>query len=850
MIASPWLLAAALAAPPPAAAPRGSPSVEVITPRGGQRGTETSITFHGARLADAAGVLFHDPGLELLAIEAPDEGRAVARIRIAPDCPLGEHRLRLRTRTGISELRTFWVGPFPIVDEAEPNGDLDHAQPIALNVTVHGVAASEDVDLFVVDAKAGDRLSVEVEGMRLAETLFDPFVAILDARRFELASSDDSSLFRQDPVASCIVPADGRCYVLVRESSFGGHDRCRYRLHVGTFPRPLVASPPGARPGSESTLKLLGDVRGEIAHTVRVPEGTASGEFLVWPEQDGVPAPSGVALRVFPHDAIAAVEPDDSVAQATSAGRGAPLVFDGALDPAGDVDFVRFTARRDERLHMRVNARSVRSPLDPVLSVHRADGAQLDAADDVIGLDSYLQFAPPEDGEYVVRIADHLGAGGPTYVWRLIVSPISPSMNLDVPRFGRDPQARQMIAVPRGNRCATALHVARGAFGGEVEIAAADLPAGVTMRAVRLAANLDTTLLLFEAAADAPLSGGLVDLEGSAELSPEVTVRGRLRQRIELIVAPPNETNFYDTTVDRLPVAVTEEAPFSIHVVPPKAPLVQNGAASLRVAAERRPGFDAPIECRMLWVPPGVGTQPTMTIPQGQSEVLYPLNAGGDAPAGDYRLVILGEAESGRGVVLASSDLTPITIAPPFVSVKLDLAAVEQGQRTPVIARIEPVTPFEGRAKISLRGLPPNAKCEDREFAADETTVAFDVATAADTPPGKHTTLFVQVIVEKEGEPIVHYLAGGGTLRVDPPPPPPADAAAAPPPPPPPPVAAEAAAPPPPKPLSRLEKLRLDAKQRQQAAVPKPDAEKPQAPKGEPAPGGPDGSARSDGAPR
>ena len=284
MIGAAVLAAWAVLAP----APRlGSPTVDAVLPRGAQRGTELDVTFFGQRLADAASLLMYEPGIEVVAISAPDEQRAIARLRLAPDCPLGEHRLRLVTRTGIAELRTFWVGPFPVVDEIEPNHDVRNvaALPaIPCNSTVHGVVTNEDVDAFVVEMKAGERLIAEVEGMRLAETLFDPFVAILDERRFELASSDDSSLFRQDPVASCVVPADGRYVVVVRESSYGGNDRCRYRLHLGSFPRPLVATPGGVKPGSDVVLTLLGDVGGPIEWPLHVPE-SAEGEFQVVPEQ-------------------------------------------------------------------------------------------------------------------------------------------------------------------------------------------------------------------------------------------------------------------------------------------------------------------------------------------------------------------------------------------------------------------------------------------------------------------------------------------------------------------------------------------------------------------------------------
>ena len=126
----------------------------------------------------------------------------------------------------------------PSVDEKEPNSEFATPQKIALNVTVFGVVDNEDVDYYAVDLKKGQRLSVEIEGMRLANTLFDPYIAILDAKRFELATSDDHPLLGQDGFCSIVAPADGTYVVQVRETSYRGNGGCQYRLHVGTFPRP------------------------------------------------------------------------------------------------------------------------------------------------------------------------------------------------------------------------------------------------------------------------------------------------------------------------------------------------------------------------------------------------------------------------------------------------------------------------------------------------------------------------------------------------------------------------------------------------------------------------------------
>src|SRR5205807_4586051 len=176
-----------------------------------------------------------------------------------------------RTESGVSELRTFWVGALPVVAEKEPNSDFASPQKIPRNVTVVGTIDYEDVDYFSVELKKGQRLSVEIEGMRLANTLFDPYVAILDRKRFELAASDDAPLLGQDAVASIVVPEDGSYVIQVRESAYGGNGACAYRLHVGTFPRPLAVVPAGGKFGDEVEVRFLGDPTGEMKQKVKLP---------------------------------------------------------------------------------------------------------------------------------------------------------------------------------------------------------------------------------------------------------------------------------------------------------------------------------------------------------------------------------------------------------------------------------------------------------------------------------------------------------------------------------------------------------------------------------------------------
>ena len=73
-----------------------SPSLSVILPRGGQRGTEVEVNFHGGNLADTVGVMFHEPGIELVEVRHKEAGRAT--------CLLRTHQVRrnaTRIRNGI-----------------------------------------------------------------------------------------------------------------------------------------------------------------------------------------------------------------------------------------------------------------------------------------------------------------------------------------------------------------------------------------------------------------------------------------------------------------------------------------------------------------------------------------------------------------------------------------------------------------------------------------------------------------------------------------------------------------------------------------------------------------------------
>src|SRR3954452_15724760 len=104
------------------------------------------------------------------------------------------------------------------------------------------------------------------------------------------------------------------------------------------------------------------------------------------------------------------------------------------------------------------------------------------------------------------------------------------------------------------------------------------------------------------------------------------------------MVPGPNNNYYYNTTVEKLYVAVTEPAPFKIRIVEPKVPLVQYGVMDLKVIAERSPGFDEPITVKMMFNPPGVGSLSDVTVAKGETTADYRINATAEAQLRKYKI--------------------------------------------------------------------------------------------------------------------------------------------------------------------------------------------------------------------
>ncbi len=721
------------------------PALGNIVPRGAQRGLVAEVVFSGSALADAADIVFHDPGITVAELVAESDTAVKVKLNIAADCRLGQHAMRVRTRTGVSNLMLFSVGNLPETVETEPNDDVAAAPEVALNGTINGIVQPEDVDYYAVQLAEGQRLAVEVEGLRLGNLLFDPKLRLYGPHGHELIAEDDTQVLRQDAGFVYSATEAGRYVVAVSEASYGGSGSAHYRLHVGDFPRPLGVSPMGGAPGSTAKLTWLGDP-GLVPQDVAIPNDPLGTKPLAVASDRGI-SPTGLPFRMSPLAGVVEVEPNNNIPEATEGA--VPGAFDGVIAEAGDMDYFKFSGLKDQTYDIRVWARALGSPLDSVLGVIKPNGEGLAADDDAAAVDSTLRVTLPEDGVYSVYVHDHLKRGGAAFSYRVEMTPVAPKLKLTLA------ENRPVYAtLPAGNQTYLLVNVSRADFDGPVKLAIPDLPAGVVATADVVPAGVTTMPVILTAAPDAAVGGGLVHLEGALD-SPDQQVTGGIEQEVVLVYGQ-NEVTFYAREVDRLALAISEPAPFSVRIVPPKVPAVQQSYMMLTVEATRAEGFTAPIELLFPYLAPGLGGG-TARIEEGQTTAQIRLEIRGDAPVVTNNVFVAARA---AGFQLCTPVL-PLEVQEPWVRFELAAVETEIGKPIEMAVKLTQRAPFEGSFELSLFGLPKGVTAPPQPFTSATTELIFPITTTEEAAAGKFESIGATATIIANEEPLVHQGYGG-----------------------------------------------------------------------------------------
>lgn len=731
--------------------------------------------------------------------------RLVCTLEVAADCLPGEHPFRVLTAVGLSSMAAVFVSPFPVIDEGEnkanTNDTVETALRVEPNVTVRGTLSKSeaaDVDCFRVAGKAGERLSVEVDMVKMGDDLqwqpfpegYDSVVEILAPSGKRITLNDDSPLNRQDPLVSLKLPVDGDYTVVLKRAMFIPHDR-EYAIHIGRFFRPLAAYPAGGPAGQPLEMQLLGDPLGTVSQTVAVPQ--TPGTF-----QDAGEAPLPLLLRSSPFPNVL-----EQPGQAETKVPTIPVAINGILSQPDETDRFRLTVKKDVPLQVRVWSSGLGLPVDPVIRLRPVDAsgavgvAELTADDatladrDIFGaqgdfpelFDPSVIWTPKQDGEYVLEVADTRAAGGPTSVYRIEIAPPVNTLHVGLHQEGYWPERprKTSLTVPRGDRWTVRLSLYPGqgsTLKGPIDLAVDGLPAGVKMLSPRLPALQSVWPLTLSADANAPLAASFIRIEGRPADGgePFATVNQQNLLRVRYSHYP-----WRSIRVDRFLAAVSEPAGFAVTLAAPKQPLMRGSELTVPVKIVRQPGFDEPLEMQCEFAPPGVGTPPAELIPSGETQANLTLSADANAKLGVAPLYVMvtttqprggrsgGDTARGSERVRVSSEVVSLEVAEPFVSLSTEPQSVRRGERLAYRWEVKQIRPFEGQATVRMLGLPVGVTANGPEPTIDKTSkeVAVELEATDDALLGLVSELKCDVRFTVNGGE-TRLQTGSGRLRIDP----------------------------------------------------------------------------------
>jgi WD40 repeat protein len=196
------------------------------------------------------------------------------------------------------------------------------------------------------------------------------------------------------------------------------------------------------------------------------------------------------------------------------------------------------------------------------------------------GRDSQLTFDPPADGEYLVRIGDSRGQGGPGYAYRLTVRPPRPSYNISF-----NPTAP---AVWKGSAVPVTVSAQRiDGFDGPIDVRLENVPPGFHAPATTVPAGENSTAFALWAdagAASPPKMAPPLKLTAQAVIEGQVVRREAAGSRPTAV-----EPGEIVTTTDLGEVS-----------------LRPGGTTRLTVHVQRRKGFAGRIPVEVRGLPHGV----------------------------------------------------------------------------------------------------------------------------------------------------------------------------------------------------------------------------------------------------
>jgi hypothetical protein len=740
------------------------PTLQAVAPSGAQRGTRATLVLKGTNIDKPSDILFSEPGFSTkitavreipekpgprkpVGTEAPIEDKArkyevTADVTIAADVPHGVHAFRLMTPLGVSNLLRFAVSSLPEVTERASTGPA--APTVALPAAIVGkLGKPGEVDEYGFDARAGEELVFQLVARPLGSRL-DSVVRLLDRDRRVVAENNDFDLSR-DSVLTWRVAEAGQYTLTVEDVEHGGGaEGFEYRVYAGALPYLASVFPLGVPAGAEGTiaaagvnlggapnLRIAGDRAALIGRTIPVAVTAPAGHTLnrkplalgSYPEAiESEPNDDPAAARALAIPSTVNGRIWTATGESGSRGAGGPVGHgvDGA-DPtrsgSRDRDVFRFHARKGQKLVFDVAAQQLDSPLDSVIEVLDAAGRVVPRAAIRCVSQTEIALNDPDSNRRSMRLATWNEIAPNDYLF------IGDEL-LQVESMPTHPDADLILRGHRGMRTTLLDTSARNHSVGEAVYKVEIHPPGA-----RLEPNGMPVFQIDYVNDD----GGPRFGDRDSRLHFEAPADGDYFLRLSDVRGLEGERFAYRLTV-------REPAPdFALTFDPKSFNIPRGGRVSVTLTAERKDGFDEPIDVEVLDLPPGLTTT-AGRIPADATTAVIMIAAAEDASLtarkavlpsmhraaarfdvpGVVALKVAGRATAGgRAVVRDAESLEPLPVValapPPDLVVTTDASSIElvPGEEVRLTVKVERRNGFAGRVPITVMNLPHGVRVDD-----------------------------------------------------------------------------------------------------------------------------------------
>ena len=506
-----------------------SPRISAVSPLGAQRGTTPTVELKGNYLSNVQRVDFDCDDLVWLETVHSSAGRLSGKVSVAADAPLGPHILRVWTLDGYSTAAMFNVGQFSDLAEVEPNDSVKEAHSVAGPAEVQGALdPSHDMDVFAIQAGAGERWSFDLRSIKYGSTL-ECKMSLLDATGRRIAYNDDRNDYDETPFIEHVFDEAGTYFVKLDQyrgpRGFRLGTATSYTLRVSKLPSLQYTAPLGAAVGTKTRIRLGGSALASIEGVYLTEVRAAEYARMTYPYTMPIrisadPSTAADVARIdgkvverssvgvtaefeVPGDARTGLwklwtTSTEGIADGplieltdlpeyteTNAGEAdwqqGPYAINGTLEREHEKDTYEIQGVAGKPLHVWALATQLGIPhLDPVISLRDESGKKLAENDDTVGAygtlignpDSTLFYTPEKTQLLKLTVEDRTRRSGPSYQYRIKVASEKPAFQLFT--------TPENFSVARGGAGEITVYMAREqGFDGAATIWFENMPGGI-----------------------------------------------------------------------------------------------------------------------------------------------------------------------------------------------------------------------------------------------------------------------------------------------------------------------------------------------------------------------------------